>query len=647
MSPKIDLFALAAEGTWKSGRLIDAHNLNELTTLRYGKTPADRRAGFVGRRSVKTEDGTNQQVLHTHPRWSRNGSIKGWLPWRTLPANARFYADVGFIDGARGSDGVKFQVWEHHKVNGKEVWHRIIDVHKKYDGKLRAIEADLSHLAGQRVGIELRVDAGTSSGQDWAVWVAPRIEPKVAVVPGVALGRSLRVPLNVAGLFPRAATPRTAAATPPATHRVGIRFVPVANWEFVESFEVDVRHATTEGRDQIDTFRFEKGSPARRMSLSLPAEEDRTYYTRVRLHQHDGQRVTFGWVKRTGNQILQLGTGHRPPRQPATEQVILTIVPTLDWSDVKAASVRARFQGPGGPQEFTYALRPGAAPSNHSLEILAASHQKFETSVTYTHGDGRTTKEPWRLRRGSFVLMVPEQRSVTLRLEATGSWSSIESIDVELVPLDGVDGGEETEMLRVAVGQALERTVELDGSVSATATYRLHVHAKDGTWWITPWKQRAIDDVSTLEISPPPVPKVSLGSTVAATVVFEDFQSPPQAWYPFGTDVVEVQVTENLEAFLLNLLLGRSLGDEVEGAVEADTFGPAPTEPPTIHRVPRDQVGPDATLGAEFWTDDEQKVYLVGFEGDEALLQSVDPLAGKALRARARVIGIEAPSAEG
>ena len=40
----------------------------------------------------------------------------------------------------------------------------------------RISPADLSHLAGQEIGIELRVDAGESSGQDWAVWVDPQIE---------------------------------------------------------------------------------------------------------------------------------------------------------------------------------------------------------------------------------------------------------------------------------------------------------------------------------------------------------------------------------------------------------------------------------------------------------------------------------------
>lgn len=647
MPPKIDLFSLAADATWKSGRLVDGNNVDQLTTLKYGKTPADRRAGFVGRRSVKTENGVSQQVLHTHPRWSRNGTIKGWLPWQTLPAQARFFADVGFIDGARGSDGVRFQVWEHHKVNGKEVWNRVIDVHKKYDGKLRSIEADLSHLAGQRVGIELRVDAGASSGQDWAVWVAPRIEPKAAFVPGVMLGHPVTLPLNVSGVIPHVAIPRPASTTAPTTDTVVVQLIPVADWEFVKSFEVDVRHATTDGRDEISSFGFRKGNPPRRVSLSLPSDENRVFYTRVKLFQHDGQQVAFGWVKRTGNQILRLGTGHRPPPQPTTEQVILTIVPMLDWSVVKAASVRARFLGPDGPQELRHDLQPGAAPSTHTMAMLATAHQKFETSVSYTHADGRTKQEPWRPRQGSVVLMVPEKRSVTLRLEAAGSWASIDSIEVELVPLGSPEGGEETEKLHLAAGQAIERTVELDGSLSASATYRLHVHAKDGTWWITPWMQRVIEDSTTLELSPPPPAQVSLGSTVVATLAFEDFESPPRTWYPFGTDAVEVQVSESLEAFLRELLLGRSPGEELERAIPADAFGPAPTEAPTLHRVPRAVVGEDAALGSVFQTDDEQVVYFVGFEGDEALLQSADPLAGKALRARARLIGIEAPSAGG
>ncbi len=166
---------LAAAARWESGRLIDAHNVTSRTALRLNVNPSDRVSGKVEIAENWLEDRTKQPVLHMHPRWESQGTIKGWFPWSYLPFGARFEAEVGFIFGATGTDGVSFQVWEHHMQSGREVWNRVANVNKRYSGSLSRISIDLSHLAGQRVGIELRVDAGASSGQDWAAWVNPTI----------------------------------------------------------------------------------------------------------------------------------------------------------------------------------------------------------------------------------------------------------------------------------------------------------------------------------------------------------------------------------------------------------------------------------------------------------------------------------------
>ena len=54
---------------------------------------------------------------------------------------------------------------------------------------MQTVSADLSRLAGRNVGLELRVDTGASSGQDWAVWVSPRITsgPRDLLQPGEVL----------------------------------------------------------------------------------------------------------------------------------------------------------------------------------------------------------------------------------------------------------------------------------------------------------------------------------------------------------------------------------------------------------------------------------------------------------------------------
>jgi hypothetical protein len=171
----IDLTKLASSATWGSGQLVDAHNATDWTRLYLNTTPSEREAGIVKLAEYWLEDRTKQPALHMHPRWESNGTIKGWLPWKYLPSGARFESEVGFIYGATGTDGARFQVWEHHMEGGREVWNRIAYRYKSYNGSLSRISVDLSHLAGQRVGIELRVDAGPSSGRDWAVWVNPMI----------------------------------------------------------------------------------------------------------------------------------------------------------------------------------------------------------------------------------------------------------------------------------------------------------------------------------------------------------------------------------------------------------------------------------------------------------------------------------------
>lgn len=170
----IDLLPLAAEAHWETAQLLeDGHNGRDVTTIQFQSSSGGSGSANLGTRDL--EDGTSRYVLRTHPKWTENGTIKGWLPWVVLPQNAVFEAEVGFMTGAGNSDGVTFWVWEHHMKDGREVWNPLAHVPKQYDGRLIPLRLDLSHLAGQSVSIELRVDAGDSSGQDWAVWVAPRI----------------------------------------------------------------------------------------------------------------------------------------------------------------------------------------------------------------------------------------------------------------------------------------------------------------------------------------------------------------------------------------------------------------------------------------------------------------------------------------
>lgn len=174
---QIDLLGLAPQARWVGAELVDADNTRNDATLPWQGSEGDAR-GFARLDTAYMEDNRAYRALRTHPKWVNRGTIKGFFPGKPLPKNARFEAKVGFLSGARFSDGAAFQVWEHHydAQLKREVWNKIIHHNKPYDGRLHSIVANLSHLEGQNVAIELRVDAGASSGQDWAAWVEPQIK---------------------------------------------------------------------------------------------------------------------------------------------------------------------------------------------------------------------------------------------------------------------------------------------------------------------------------------------------------------------------------------------------------------------------------------------------------------------------------------
>jgi hypothetical protein len=170
-----NLAALSPSARWEGAQLTDASgNARDGAALPWMGDPGDSR-GFARYDSVQLEDGRTLPALRTHPKWVEQGTIKGWHQGFRLPPHAAFEAEVGFVAGAVHTDGVTFVVFEHHLEGDQPRWNPIVQLHKGYSGQLERIRADLSHLAGQQVGIELRVDAGPSSGQDWAAWVEPRV----------------------------------------------------------------------------------------------------------------------------------------------------------------------------------------------------------------------------------------------------------------------------------------------------------------------------------------------------------------------------------------------------------------------------------------------------------------------------------------
>ncbi|MGB9890734.1 MAG: hypothetical protein ACPLTQ_13875, partial [Anaerolineae bacterium] len=124
------------------------------------------------------EDGsTASRVLETHPQWVAHGYIQGaftevYSSGYVVQSGDHFVARVGLLQNA-ASGNVTFRVMIRPE-GGPNTW--IGSVSDTYDGSLKTMNIPLSAWAGKRADFILRVDAGSSSGQDWAVWVMARIE---------------------------------------------------------------------------------------------------------------------------------------------------------------------------------------------------------------------------------------------------------------------------------------------------------------------------------------------------------------------------------------------------------------------------------------------------------------------------------------
>lgn len=187
----INLLSTAAEAEWSSGLITNEASISDLQRISWNTTPLRQELGFAGIRTQNTEDGRNNRVLHLHPRWDSQGVVRGVFPAFTLPAKALFKSRVGFLEGATGTNGVIFEIWESHwEIHdaGPSYYHNCLASYRKtYTRSLTPLEVDLSHLSGKEVQVEIRVFAAGNSGQDWAAILDPRVETE----------ESLRVPAQV------------------------------------------------------------------------------------------------------------------------------------------------------------------------------------------------------------------------------------------------------------------------------------------------------------------------------------------------------------------------------------------------------------------------------------------------------------------
>jgi hypothetical protein len=162
-TPLNDLLNSAPSASWSSGA----------GRLPFNGSESDER-GFVKMREGRPlEDGSVEaRVLETHPQWIRQGFIEGdfTLPAPIIPGD-KFQTEVGFLAGEIVGE-VDFTVLVVDDSGNARRAGSIQD--SAVDKRRHRLEADLSPFAGART-LRLRVDAGSSSAQDWAVWIGPKV----------------------------------------------------------------------------------------------------------------------------------------------------------------------------------------------------------------------------------------------------------------------------------------------------------------------------------------------------------------------------------------------------------------------------------------------------------------------------------------
>ncbi len=122
--------------------------------------------------NVKMEDGiTYASLLATYPQKITDGMILGLYPAYTIQTNDHLRTKIGLRYNC-GSGSVKFQI--RYIEGSTEV--TVGEWTENCDGALSSLDVNLSALVGHTVQFELVVLTNGSWDNDYALWVAPRIE---------------------------------------------------------------------------------------------------------------------------------------------------------------------------------------------------------------------------------------------------------------------------------------------------------------------------------------------------------------------------------------------------------------------------------------------------------------------------------------
>ena len=167
----VDFLSGAPQAQWLSGK---PNSLD--TALAFGGSDNDVNGVAKIKEGVKLENGaTSGKVLLTFPKNIDKGAIAGTYPAYLVQAGDHLRARLGFIANPNGSCGVGKATFQISYVEAG-VSHLLGEWVEACDGKLTAVNIDLTSLKGKTIQIVLLVKTDDTFQDDWAIWSSPRIE---------------------------------------------------------------------------------------------------------------------------------------------------------------------------------------------------------------------------------------------------------------------------------------------------------------------------------------------------------------------------------------------------------------------------------------------------------------------------------------
>jgi hypothetical protein len=166
----VDFIDRASQAAWTSA----VENVPGVA-LTFGGADDDPNGTAAIKDGVRLENGaTSGKILLTFPRREERGLVSGLFPAYTVQRGDRLMARLGFMTPA-GSCGEGNVIFEINYQEGNAIY-PLDKWEKSCDGRLLAVDIDLSDIAGRTVQFILIVKANGPFQDDWAIWNSPRIE---------------------------------------------------------------------------------------------------------------------------------------------------------------------------------------------------------------------------------------------------------------------------------------------------------------------------------------------------------------------------------------------------------------------------------------------------------------------------------------